>query len=76
MIKLLRDNRIMWEADEEQILNEFVHSDVFTEPRDEEVKLALFISYGAPRGLQSTPLRGTDFNKLYDIYTMVKGTLL
>jgi len=78
-MKLLRNNRVLFDMDEEQILNEFVRSDIFAEPRtscDEKTKLALFISYNEPRGLQSTPLRGKDFDKLFDVYTLVKGTLL
>jgi len=43
---------------------------------DEKAKLALFISLDEPRGLNSTILSGKEFNKLFDVYTQIKGELL
>lgn len=75
-IRLLRDNKFLWNADEETILIDFVHSDLFEQQMDEKVKLALFISYDEPRGYGSTFLSGREFNKLFDVYTMKKGELM
>jgi len=75
-IRLLRDNKFLWNADEETILTDFVHSDVFSRRMDEKAKLALFISLDEPRGLNSTILSGKEFNKLFDVYTQIKGELL
>ena len=75
-IRLLKNNIDLWNADEETILTDFVHSDLFTRRMDEKAKLALFISYDEPRGLGSTILSGKEFNRLWDVYTMKKGELL
>ena len=75
-IRLLKNNVDLWNADEETILTDFVHSDLFTRRMDEKAKLALFISYDEPRGLGSTILSGKEFNRLWDVYTMKKGELL
>ena len=75
-IRLLRDNKYLWEADEETILTDFVHSDVFNRRMDERAKLALFISLDEPRGMQSTIAYGKEFNRLWDVYTLNKGRLL
>ncbi len=75
-IRLLKNNIDLWCADEETILTDFVHSDLFTRQMDEKIKLALFISYDEPRGLGSTVLSGREFNHLWDVYTINKGRLL
>ena len=75
-MKLLKNNIDIWNADEEMILTDFVHSDVFSRCMDEKIKLALFISLGEPRGLNSTILSGKEFDQLWDVYTINKGRLL
>lgn len=75
-IRLLKNNIDLWTADEETILTDFVHSDMFGRRMDEKAKLALFISLGEPRGLNSTILSGREFNRLWDVYTMKKGELI
>ena len=69
---LFKDN-VPWCKDENEILNEFCRSDLFTQRNlDESARLALFVAYDPPRGLGSAIISGPQFNKLVNYYEMNK----
>jgi len=58
----------MWVKDDDDLLYEFAASDVYQDKsRDEKVRLAFFLTYKEPNGLQST-FYGCQFNKLWDYW--------
>lgn len=67
-MKLIRDNDIskIFEMDEDEILQQFANSEICKDKtRGEKIRLALFIAYDEPNGLQST-FYGHQFEKLWD----------
>lgn len=67
---LYRNNDVKqaYEADVDVILTGFAQSEVYQDKtRDEKIRLALFIAFDEPNGLQSSFL-GHQFNKLWDFW--------
>lgn len=76
---LLKNNVIteMWGKEDDELLREFAKSDIYKDySRDEKVRLALFISFEEPRGLQSTIVYWNQFNKLWDYWCANKFTFI
>ena len=62
----------VWYIEEDALLQMFANSEVYQDKsREEKVRLALFICYNEPNGLQST-FYGYQFNKLWDYWTLNK----
>lgn len=75
-MRLFKNNVELWHKDADEILFEFASSKIFFEKdRCEQTKLALFISFNEPAGLQSTFL-GYEFTKLWDYWTLYKYKFL
>ncbi|MBK8609109.1 MAG: hypothetical protein IPL84_03980 [Chitinophagaceae bacterium] len=67
---LIKHNKVdeSFVKSDDEILQEFANSAVYQDKsRDEKVRLALFISYAEPNGLDST-FYGHQFNKLWDYW--------
>lgn len=58
--------------DDDEVLRGFANSEIYQDKsRDEKVRLAFYLSFDEPNGLQST-FHGCQFNKLYDNWCMNK----
>jgi hypothetical protein len=67
---LFKNNAVndAWYIEEDALLQMFANSEVYQDKsRDEKLRLALFICYNEPRGLQCT-FYGYQFNKLWDYW--------
>lgn len=61
-------NNVSYEKHEDDILQDFANSEIFNEKTlDEKVRLALFISYQKPNGLNSR-IDTQQFNDLWDYW--------
>lgn len=71
---LFKNNMIsaVWYIEETALLQLFANSEIYQDKtRDEKVRLALFICYSEPNGLQST-FYGFQFSKLWDYWSANK----
>lgn len=67
-MKLKKDNRIPWELSDLEIVNGFINSQMFKNAsRELHVRLALYIAFDEPKGLQSVFVDAKEFTDVLDL---------